>query len=207
MTSNRPVPSRSRSWTAVLGVPVAAAVLVLGAGCSSGPPPAPPAASSAPAPAPAAPQAPAPAQDDSAAPDGPEAPVLGFGGTHAFPDGNAVTLKAPKASGPVPGAPFPRSLEVTMTVRNGTPAPEDLSRFGVEASVPEDREAPSLDDGPTGTLAPGEERSFPVRFALPDAGPTEVTIEVAKADQSAPGVDVPGSDEVPGTVVDWEGPV
>jgi len=160
-----------------------------------------------PAAAPAAPGASAPAQGDSAAPAGPATPVLYFGGTHNFPDGNAVTLKSPKASGPVAGAPFPRSLEVTMTVRNGTPVPEDLSRFGVEASVLEDRDAPALDDGPTGTLAPGEERSFPVRFALPDAGPTEVTIEVAKADQSAPGVDVPGSDEAPGTSVDWEGPV
>jgi hypothetical protein len=43
------------------------------------------------------------------------------------------------------------------------------------------------------------------RSGLPDPGPAEVTVEVAKTDQTAPGQDVPGSDEAPGAVVDYEG--
>ncbi|PVZ03654.1 hypothetical protein C8D89_12010 [Actinomycetospora cinnamomea] len=131
--------------------------------------------------------------------------MLAYGATHVFGDGNAVTVAGPVAGPAVAGAPFPRTLEVTVTVRNGTPVPEDLSRFGVDVTVPEDREAPSVDDGLSGTLAPGEERVVPLRFALPDPGPTEVTVEVAKADQTAGGEDVPGSDEVPGSFVFWEG--
>jgi hypothetical protein len=133
--------------------------------------------------------------------------VLAFGTTHVFPDGNAVSVSAPVASTPAAGAAFPRTLEVTVTVRNGTPATEDLSRFGYDVTVPVDREAPALDDGPSGTIAPGELRSFPLRFALPDAGPVLVTLEVAKADQNLPGQDVPGSDEVPGAWVEFEGEV
>ena len=197
----------SRSGHAV-AVALATAVLVLGAGCASGSgsPPV-PAPSSAPGPAASA----APAEDEAASPETPDAPVLAFGATHVFADGNAVTVSAPVAGAAVAGAPFPRTLEVTVTVRNGTPVAEDLSRFGFDASVPgppgatEDREAPAVEDGPSGTLAPGEQRTFPLRFGLPDPGPAEVTVEVAKADQTAPGQDVPGSDEAPGAVVDYEG--
>ncbi|WP_433025235.1 hypothetical protein [Actinomycetospora sp. CA-053990] len=194
-----------RSTSATL---VVAAVLVLGAGCASG-------SGSPPVPAPASAPGPtasaAPVDDDAASPETPDGPVLAFGATHVFADGNAVTVAAPVAGAPVAGAPFPRTLEVTVTVRNGTPVAEDLSRFGFDASVPgapgatEDREAPAVEDGPSGALAPGEQRTFPLRFALPDPGPAEVTVEVAKADQTAPGQDVPGSDEAPGTVVDYEG--
>jgi hypothetical protein len=196
---------RSTSTTFV----AVAVVIFFGAGCAagSGPPPAPMSApSTAPAPA-------APVEDDATSPEAPDGPVLAFGATHVFGDGNAVTVSAPVAGAPVAGVPFPRALEVTVTVRNGTPVVEDLSRFGFDASVPaapgtpEDREAPSVDDGPSGALAPGEQRTFPLRFGLPDPGPTEVTVEVTKADQTAPGVDVPGSDEVPGSSVDFEGQV
>jgi hypothetical protein len=187
---------------------VAVAVLVLGAGCASGSgTPTVPAPATAPGPVASA----APAEDDAASPETPDGPVLAFGATHVFADGNAVTVSAPVAGAPVAGAPFPRPLEVTVTVRNGTPVVEDLSRFGFDASVPgaaeaaEDREAPAVDDGPSGALAPGEQRTFPLRFGLPDPGPAEVTVEVTKADQTAPGVDVPGSDEVPGSWVDYEG--
>ena len=200
--------SRSGHVTAVA---LAVAVLVLGAGCASGsgPPPA-PAPSTAPGPAAASA---APAEDDAASPETPDGPVLAFGATHVFADGNAVTVSAPVAGAPVAGAAFPRTLEVTVTVRNGTPVVEDLSRFGFDASVPgapgatEDREAPAVDDGASGALAPGEQRTFPLRFGLPDPGPAEVTVEVAKADQTAPGADVPGSDEAPGASVDYEGRV
>jgi hypothetical protein len=197
---------------AALGVLMAATALVLGAACSSGsapsPPPLPgPGTATAPA------ASPAPIEDDATSPDTPDGPVLAFGATHVFADGNAVTVSAPVAGAPVAGVPFPRALEVTVTVRNGTPVVEDLSRFGFDASVPaapgatEDREAPSVDDGPSGALAPGEQRTFPLRFGLPNPGPTEVAVEVAKADQTVPGVDVPGSDEVPGSWVDFEGQV
>ena len=197
----------SRSGHAV-AVALATAVLVLGAGCASGSgsPPV-PAPSSAPGPAASA----GAAEDDGASPETPDGPVLAFGATHVFADGNAVTVSAPVAGAAVAGAPFPRTLEVTVTVRNGTPTAEDLSRFGFDASVPgppgatEDREAPAVEDGPSGSLAPGEQRTFPLRFGLPDPGPAEVTVEVAKADQTAPGQDVPGSDEAPGAVVDYEG--
>ena len=197
----------SRSGHAV-AVALATAVLDLGAGCASGSgsPPV-PAPSSAPGPTASA----APAEDDAASPETPDGPVLAFGATHVFADGNAVTVSAPVAGAAVAGAPFPRTLEVTVTVRNGTPVAEDLSRFGFDASVPgppgatEDREAPAVEDGPSGSLAPGEQRTFPLRFGLPDPGPAEVTVEVAKADQTAPGQDVPGSDEAPGAVVDYEG--
>ena len=200
----------SRSGHVTAGA-LAVAVLVLGAGCASGsgPPPA-PAPSTAPGPAAAST---APAEDDAASPETPDGPVLAFGATHVFADGNAVTVSAPVAGAPVAGAPFPRTLEVTVTVRNGTPVVEDLSRFGFDASVPgapgatEDREAPAVDDGASGALAPGEQRTFPLRFGLPDPGPAEVTVEVAKADQTAPGADVPGSDEAPGASVDYEGRV
>jgi hypothetical protein len=196
------VPRRRRRAASALGALGAAAVLVLGAACSSAPQAPPPASVPAPAGSPAAP----PAEDD-ATPAVPDGPVLAYGATHVFGDGNAVTVSGPVAGPAVVGAPFPRSLEVTVTVRNGTPAPEDLSRFGVDVTVPDDREAPSLDDGLSGILAPGEERTVPLRFALPDPGPTEVTVEVAKADQTVAGEDVPGSDEVPGSFVTWEGQV
>ncbi|GAA4858525.1 hypothetical protein [Actinomycetospora straminea] len=186
---------------------LAAAVLVLGAACSSTPTaPSPPPAPSVPTTSPASPAAPAAPADDAA----PEVEPLAFGATHAFPDGNTVTVAAPVAGPAVPGTPFPRSVEVTVTVRNGTPAPEDLGRFGFDATVPgepEDREAPATGEGPDGILAPGEARTFPVRFALPDPGPTEVTVEVSKTDQTPAGEDVPGSDEVPGAFVDFAGPV
>ncbi|MDD7964595.1 hypothetical protein [Actinomycetospora lemnae] len=185
---------------------VAAAVLLLGAACSS-PPAAPPAPPATPAPS-AAPAGEAPdSPADDAAPD---VVPLTFGATHAFPDGNTVTVGSPVVGPPPPGTPFPRSLEVTVTVRNGTPAAEDLSRFGFDATVPgepEDREAPPVGDGPDGPLGPGEERTFPVRFALPDPGPTEATVEVSKADQTPAGEDVPGSDEAPGAVVAFAGQV
>lgn len=194
----------------VVAVTLAVALLVLGGGCASNPGPPPvPAPSTAPGPAASAP----PAEDDAASPETPDGPVLVFGATHVFADGNAVTVSDPVAGAPVAGAPFPRTLEVTVTVRNGTPAAEDLSRFGFDASVPgapgatEDREAPAVDDGPSGALAPGEQRTFPLHFGLPDLGPAEVTVEVAKADQTAPGEDVPGSDEAPGASVEYEGQV
>jgi hypothetical protein len=195
---------RRRRRAAALGALGAAVVLVLGAACSSAPQAPPPASASTPAPAgsPTAPSA-----EDDAAPAEPDAPVLAYGATHVFGDGNAVTVSGPLVGPAVAGAPFPRSLEVTVTVRNGTPTPEDLSRFGVDVTVPGDREAPSVDDGLSGTLAPGEARTVPLRFALPDPGPTEVTVEVAKADQTAAGEDIPGSDEVPGSFVLWEGQV
>jgi hypothetical protein len=195
---------RRRRRAAALGALGAAAVLVLGTACSSAPQAPPPAPVSAPAPAGS--PAPPPADGD-ATPAEPDAPVLAYGATHVFGDGNAVTVSGPVAAPAVAGAPFPRSLEVTVTVRNGTPAPEDLSRFGVDVTVPGDREAPAVDDGLSGTLAPGEERAVPLRFALPDPGPTEVTVEVAKADQTAAGEDIPGSDEAPGSFVSWEGQV
>jgi hypothetical protein len=198
---------RSRSGDAVAAA-LAVAVLVLGAGCASG-------SGSPPVPAPATASGPVasaePAEDDAASPETPDGPVLAFGATHVFADGNTVTVSAPVVGAPVAGAPFPRPLEVTVTVRNGTPVAEDLSRFGFDASVPgapgatEDREAPAVDDGPSGALAPGEQRTFPLRFGLPDPGPAEVTVEVSKADQTAPGQDVPGSDEAPGAVVEYEG--
>ncbi|HSK58558.1 MAG TPA: hypothetical protein VK935_05840 [Actinomycetospora sp.] len=197
-------PRRCRRAASALGALGAAAVLVLGAACSSAPQAPPPAPTSVPAPSgsPAAPSG-----EDDAADAELDAPVLAYGATHVFGDGNAVTVSGPVAGPAVAGAPFPRSLEVTVTVRNGTPAPEDLSRFAVDVTVPEDREAPSVDDGLAGILAPGEERAVPLRFALPDPGPTQVTVEVAKADQTAAGEDVPGSDEVPGSFVSWEGQV
>ena len=192
---------RRRRVASALGALGAAAVIVLGAACSSAPqaPPSEPAS--------AAPPGAATAAEDDAAPEEPDAPVLAYGATHVFGDGNAVTVSGPVVGPPAAGAPFPRSLEVTVTVRNGTPAPEDLSQFGVDVTVPGDREAPSVDDGLSGTLAPGEERTVPLRFALPDPGPTEVTVEVAKADQDAAGEDIPGSDEVPGSFAFWEGQV
>lgn len=192
---------RRRRVASALGALGAAAVIVLGAACSSAPqaPPSEP-ASAGPAGSPTA-------AEGDAAPAEPDAPVLAYGATHVFGDGNAVTVSGPVVGPPAVGAPFPRSLEVTVTVRNGTPAPEDLSRFGVDVTVPGDREAPSVDDGLSGTLAPGEERTVPLRFALPDPGPTEVTVEVAKADQDAAGEDIPGSDEVPGSFAFWEGQV
>jgi len=193
---------RRRRPVAALGALGAAVVLVLGAACSSAPGAPPPASTPAPAGSPVAP----PVEDD-AAPAEPDGPVLDYGATHVFGDGNAITVSRPVAGPAVAGAPFPRSLEVTVTVRNGTPAPEDLSRFGVDVTVPEDREAPAVDDGLSGTLAPGEERTVPLRFALPDPGPTEVSVEVAKADQTMGGEDVPGSDEVPGSFAFWEGQV
>lgn len=187
-------------------VALAAGALLLTAACGtpSAPPPPPPVDATAAAVDDAAPQE---------EPDTPDAAVLAFGTTHVFPDGNAVSVSAPLAGPVTAGAPFPRAVDVTVTVRNGTPAAEDLSRFGVDATVPgateeaDDREAPAVDDGLSGTLAPGAERAVTVRFALPDAGPTDVTVEIAKADQSAPGVDVPGSDEVPGSFVEFEGRV
>lgn len=203
----RPGTSASGLLTA-LGALVAPAVLALAA-CSSaqGAPPTPAASPVPPAPVPAAaPGTPGPAANDAAGAGAP----LAFGATHVFADGNAVSLSAPDAAPPVAGAPFPRALDVTVTIRNGTPAAEDLSRFGFDATVPGTpaaREAPAVDDGPSGLLAPGEERTFPMRFGLPDPGPTQVTVEVAKTDQTAPGQDVPGSDGAPGASVDFTGQV
>jgi hypothetical protein len=186
---------------------LAAGALVGGlllAGCSS-----PPAAAPGPA-TEAAPPPPARAGDDATPPPAAAAPgtdpaPLPVGATHVFPDGNAVTVSTPQVGGPAPGLPGSRTLEVTVTIRNGSPAVEDLSRFDYTATLADDRDAPELDDPqePSGTLAPGLTQTFPVRFALPDRTPTKVTVEVSKADQASPGVDVPGSDEAPGAFVEW----
>ena len=152
------------------------------------------------------PGAPVPPSSEEGEALGPEQPTLAFGQTHFFPDGNAVTLAPPSVGGSLPGAPpSARTATMLVTVRNGTAAPEDISRFEFDA-MSGDQEASqlALDEEPEEPLLPGQSVEFPITFALPATGFSIFEVQVSKADLDATGEGIPGSDELPGAAVTYE---
>lgn len=131
-----------------------------------------------------------------------------FGPPHPFPDGTVVSVSAPRDGGAVPARQAARTVIVTVSLRNGTPAPVSLSSLDVSGSA-DGADLTALDEAaqPDTDLEPGATAHFDLQFPLPPGRPSTFAVTTSMTSVDAAGNDIPGSDTAPGASVTFEAKV